>query len=118
MLFRPDFIIDQEKVGTFFKQNALPMRPEEKRGQNNLSWGRKRGQNDLLAVLLFQESITRNPFSRLFTGHPTLDAMVGVWHGACSRSGPPRCPNQADRIWHPWSTSLLLLESRHRMKPA
>jgi hypothetical protein len=55
---------------------------------------------------------------RLLTGHPTLDAMLDVWHGACSPSGPPRWEDLADLIWHPWSMSLILVESRHRMKPA
>jgi len=55
---------------------------------------------------------------RLYTGHPTLDAMLIVWYGACTNSGPPRWEDLADLIWHPWSTSLILVESRHRMKPA
>ena len=54
---------------------------------------------------------------RLLTGHPTLDAMLGVWHGACSPSGPPRWEDLADLIWHPWSMSLLLVESRGDGKP-
>jgi hypothetical protein len=55
---------------------------------------------------------------QLYTGHPTLDAMLAVWYGACTSSGPPRWEDLADLIWHPWSTSLILVESRHRMKPA
>jgi hypothetical protein len=55
---------------------------------------------------------------QLYTGHPTLDAMLAVWYGACTGSGPPRWEDLADLIWHPWSTSLILVESRHRMKPA
>jgi len=55
---------------------------------------------------------------RLYTGHPTLDAMLIVWYGACTSSGPPRWEDLADLIWHPWSTSLMMVESCQRMKPA
>jgi hypothetical protein len=54
---------------------------------------------------------------RLLTGHPTLDAMLDVWHGACSPSGPPRWEDLAELIWHPWSMSLLMVESRGDGKP-
>ena len=52
-----------------------------------------------------------------FTGHPTLDGMLTVWHGAVTRAGPPSWKDLADKIWHPWSTSLLLVESRGDGKP-
>jgi hypothetical protein len=55
---------------------------------------------------------------QLFTGHPTLDAVLTVWHGACDKSGPPHWEDMADLIWHPWFTHLLMAESRSRMKPA
>ena len=55
---------------------------------------------------------------RLFTGNPTLDAVLTVWYGACDPSGPPSWQGLADAIWHPWFMTLLVAESRHRMKPA
>jgi hypothetical protein len=54
---------------------------------------------------------------RQFTGHPTLDGMLVVWHGAVTSAGPPSWKDLADKIWHPWSTSLLLVESRGPKKP-
>ena len=50
--------------------------------------------------------------ARQFTGHPTLDGMLIVWHGAVTPAGPPSWKDLADKIWHPWSTSLLLVECR------
>jgi hypothetical protein len=60
---------------------------------------------------------------RLFTGHPTLDRILTVWYGACTRSGPPRWEDMRDLMWQgqtlqPWCVHLVLAESRHRMKPA
>jgi hypothetical protein len=55
--------------------------------------------------------------ARQFTGHPTLDGMLIVWHGAVTPAGPPSWKDLADKIWHPWSTSLLLVECRGKAKP-
>jgi hypothetical protein len=54
---------------------------------------------------------------RQFTGHPTLDGMLAIWHGAVTSAGPPSWKDLADKIWHPWSMSLLLVESRGPTKP-
>ena len=55
---------------------------------------------------------------RLFTGRTSIDAALAVWYGACDKSGPPSWEDLADLIWHPWFMNLLMVESRHRMKPA
>jgi len=55
---------------------------------------------------------------RLFTGYGTLDAALTVWYGACDKSGPPGWAKLSDLIWYPWFMNLLMVESRHRMKPA
>lgn len=55
---------------------------------------------------------------RLFTGYGTLDAALTVWYSACDKSGPPHWEDLADLIWRPWVMNLLMVESRHRMKPA
>jgi hypothetical protein len=54
----------------------------------------------------------------LFTGYPTLDAVLTVWYGACDKSGPPAWEGLADLIWHPWFRNLMMAESWSRMKPA
>jgi hypothetical protein len=65
------------------------------------------------------DSTTEAPYepARQFTGHPTLDGMLSVWHGAVTSAGPPRWEDLADKIWQPWSTSLLLVESCGPAKP-
>jgi hypothetical protein len=55
---------------------------------------------------------------RLFTGRHSIDAALAVWYGACDKSGPPSWGKLSDLIWHPWFMNLLMVESRHRMKPA
>ena len=37
--------------------------------------------------------------------------------GAVTPAGPPSWKDLADKIWHPWSTSLLLVECRGKAKP-
>ena len=66
-----------------------------------------------------EDKVAEPPYHppRLFTGHPTLDGMLSVWHGAVTPAGPPRWEDLADKIWHPWSTSLLLVEIRGPKKP-
>jgi hypothetical protein len=42
--------------------------------------------------------------------------MLIVWHGAVTPAGPPSWKDLADKIWHPWSMSLLLAECRGKAK--
>lgn len=51
-------------------------------------------------------------------GDRTLDTIMKVWHGACDGAGPPSWEGMSDLIWHPWFVHLVVVESRHRMKPA
>ena len=49
---------------------------------------------------------------------PMLDKVLAVWYGACDRSGPPSWEDMGDLVWQPWFVHLVVVESRHRMKPA
>jgi hypothetical protein len=54
----------------------------------------------------------------LFTGNGTLDKVLAVWHGACDESDPPSWEDMGALIWQSWLVHLVVVENRHRMKPA
>lgn len=52
-----------------------------------------------------------------YIGNRTLDTIMKVWHGACDGPEPPSWEGMSGLIWHPWFVHLVVVESRHRMKP-